>query len=136
MQVYETNDLSHLLKRGKVDRFAYKAYDLIQDQLIDAFGVSEDYKRIISDTIRIEEMYARQIKTGDTSNQLLIEVAEAELEAAKNKPKHGDFFEAIVYIEKSMQIRVNSKELNVFEFYKYCQVLSKQAQEANKKTQK
>jgi len=130
IQCYEQNDLSYLLKRGKLNRYAGLAYDRLQDQIIDEFGVNEKYIEILKARIRIEEMYAKQFKTGDTSNQLLIDLAEEELTALEAKQEKGDLFESLAAMEKNMGFRLQLKEVTVYEFYKYSNFISKQLKAA------
>ena len=125
IDVYENEDFTRLLKHGKLDGFSLVAYEKIQEGIIDAFGISHAYLELLQAKIRIEEMYAKQLKTGDKSNQILIDMAEQEIEKMQITPQKSDLFESIAFIEKFQNFRINSKELTVFEFYKYSQYVSK-----------
>lgn len=130
IQCYEENDLSGLLKHGKLDMYAAQAYEILQDQLVDTFGISTDFLKILKLSIRIEEMYAKQIKTGDKSNQLLINIAEFELEKLKNVPVKSDLYDSLVYIESALGFKLNPKEITVFDFYKYSKFVANKAKAA------
>jgi hypothetical protein len=76
-----TNDPVWLLKEKshKVCGAAPKAYKALQDDIINRFGVSQQFQAYLEKKILIERMYCQQIITGDKSTQAAIEVYELEL---------------------------------------------------------
>jgi hypothetical protein len=128
-EIYETENFAPLLKNrtyGKVGRYAPLAFTKIQDELIDNFGISNDYKNILRKRIKIELLYLHQFKTKDKSNQLLIEIEEAEIEAIKKTFKKSDIHMSIIAIEKAMGIKIAHNELTIYDFYKYTKYLMQQ----------
>jgi hypothetical protein len=123
----DDGELKHFARNMKAGRVAKKAYETIHDQLIDQFGVSETFLDIMRLEARIEEMYSRQLRTGDRSNQLLIDVEEMELSKLKDAPQRGDFNSAIVYIEKEMGFPLDPEKTSLFTYYNYSRYLSKKS---------
>lgn len=121
----DTGELKHFLKKGRLDRFAIVAYQNLNDQLIDSFGISDNYMNILKETANIEAMYARQIRTGDRSNRLLIDVAEIELERMKAAQPKGDFMDSVVYIEKEMGFPLDPEKTTVYAYYNYSRYLAR-----------
>lgn len=124
IELYESNDISQISKTGKVCSYAGKAYERLQDELIDTFGVNEDFLKIFNNKKRIELLYAHQMETGDRSNGWKIQMLELDNQELANKKTKMDLFESIIAIEKHMGFKINPKELTVFQFYKYSKTIA------------
>lgn len=124
IELYENNDISQISKTGKTCAFAGKAYERLQDEIIDTFGVNEDFLKILKNKIKIELLYASQIETGDKSNGWKIQMLELDNAELSNKKTKMDLFECIIAIEKQMGFTINPKELTVFMFYKYSKTIA------------
>jgi hypothetical protein len=124
--LYEQNNLSYLLKdkRDKLDHVANTAIEMIQEQVIDNFGISKNYHRVLNNKIRIEMMYLRQVTTKDKSNQLQINILEAENEKLQGNFSTEGMFASIVGIEKQMGFKLDPFKTTIFEFYNYAKYLT------------
>ena len=122
-EIYDTESYEPLLKHGKIDRFAQIAYEKLESDLVDIFGVSQEFKTIINKRIVIELMYLKQVETGDTSNQLLIDVEESELAALRKSQGKSDIYMAIASLA-SKGFVIDPEKLTVFQFYKYTKYLT------------
>jgi len=122
----ENGEVQYLLKRDTRTDFAGQiAYQKLQDDMIDTFGISEDYKQILNAKIRIERMYAKMFASGDKSQKLLITIEEIELEKLEKAPTKTDLQETLYQIEKIQGVRYPSKEITVYDFYKLYKLVSK-----------
>lgn len=122
----ENGDVQYLLKCGtKTDFAGHIAYQRLQDDMIDTFGISEDYTQILNAKIRIEKMYAKMLSSGDKSQQLLITIEEIELEKLEKMPTKTDLQESLYQIEKIQGVRYPAKEITVYDFYKLAKLVSK-----------
>jgi hypothetical protein len=122
----ENGEVQYLLKRGtKIDFAGQIAYQKLQDDMIDTFGISEDYTQILNAKIRIERMYAKMFASGDKSQQLLITIEEIELGKLEKAPTKTDLQETLYQIEKIQGVRYPSKEITVYDFYKLAKLVSK-----------
>jgi len=60
----EKGEVKYLLNKGtRIDFAGQLAYQKIQDEMIDTFGVSNEYLQILQAKIRIEKMYAKMLQT-------------------------------------------------------------------------
>lgn len=125
IELNESEDLTHLSRTGEICERADSVYFKMLDELTDTFGISEDIILLQRNKIRIEEMYYKQTKTGDMSNQLFIDILEIKNQGLKSKHKKSDLFEAVANIEKSQNVSKSVIELTVWEFYKYVNLISK-----------
>lgn len=120
ISIFEFLDLSFLLKeKGELCEHAEYVYKKLQDELVDHFGISEDFLRILQNKSRIESYYADQIITGRKTNQVFIEILEIENEQIDSKKTKSDIFSSIIPIEKYMGFRFDPKVITVFEFHSY-----------------
>lgn len=124
ISLYEHSDLKFLSKTGKLCKRVEKVYESLQDEVIDTFGVNEDFLKILKNKIKIELMYAEQIETGDRSNQIFIDILEIENSELQGKQTKADLYGSIITIEKVMGFRLDPKKISVFDFYKYSKVIS------------
>jgi len=130
----ENGELHYLLKslsyvnvaddRGKVDFAGQYAYESIQDEMINTFGISQEYLTVMQAKIRIEKMYAKYL-AGDKALKLLITIEEIELEKLEKAPTKVDLQETLFQIEQIQGVRYNPKEITVYEFYKLAKLVSK-----------
>jgi hypothetical protein len=99
------------------------AYQKLQDDLIDNFGISEDFARILETKIKIEKMYAKR----DKKLALLIEIEEDELARmeAKFANHKGDMLTGLRQIEDIRKVPTNPREITVYEFYNLAKLVSK-----------
>lgn len=132
IEVFETKSLTPLLKKGKLCKLAEKAYEKIQDELIDNFGVNNDFLRMLKLKAQIELMYSAQIETKDKSNQLFIEIKEIELKELEAAQTKGDIYESIIAIEEHLGFRLDVKKISIFEYYKYSKTIANRLKHGRK----
>lgn len=128
----EDNDWTHLLRKGKRPPILLNkllglhwiAIDKIQSSLIDHFGVSENYKKIMEQRIRIENKWMKRFVTGDKTLEILIKAEERELELLESEPVKNDISEALFTLEKIQGVRYPAKETTMYEFFKLCNLAS------------
>lgn len=126
--IAKTGDLANLVKNGGVDKYASEVYQLIQDQIINTFGVADRYRRILQLMVKIELLKGEMALSGDRTYGLKIAKAEERLNEYKEFGEASDLFENVAAIEQSMGgMKLDYNRLSVFEYYNYCKLLSKQA---------
>lgn len=125
IRLYEEQDLKYLIKTGRICKRAEIAYNRLQDQVIDNFGVNEDFLKIIRNKIKIELYYAKQIATGDRSTQAFIDILEIQNNDLASKQTRGDIYELVIAVEKIMGFKINPKKISIYDFYKYTNELKK-----------
>lgn len=125
----EKGEIKFLLKDidRSICRYGIMAYESIQDDLIDTFGISQDYKKILETKVRIERMYAKMYVNNDRSLKLLITQEERELELMERPKTTTDMYESLLQIEKLQGVRYPVKEITVYDYYKLAKLVSKKS---------
>ena len=102
----------------------FKAWENINDEIINYVGISEDYKSILRIKKAIALMKVEMIMTGDKSNETLIEIKQLEL---KNyyPQKKNELDESIIYIESALKIPVDIMKCTVKKYFSYLKFISK-----------
>jgi len=134
VNIYENHNLSSVSKTGKLCKRAAIVYEKMTSQLIDEFGVSEDYLQILKNKIKIEQYYIDQIETGNKSNQIFIEILEIDNSELESKNKKTDLFDMVTMIKEGLGfeieyipkivfqflwVKVRNNPITVYEFHKY-----------------
>lgn len=136
VNIYEQKSLSFVSKTGKLCKRAPKVYDMLTAQLVDKFGVSEDYNQILINKIKIELYYIDQVETGNKSNQPFIEMLEIDNSELQGKSSKEDLFDMVSVINESLGlsieylprvifrflwVKVRNNPLSVYDFHKYAE---------------
>ena len=102
----------------------FKAWEHINDEIINYVGISEDYKSILRIKKAIALMKVELITTGDKSLETLIELKQLEL---KNyyPQKKNELDESIIYIESALKIPVDIMKCTVKKYFSYLKFISK-----------
>ena len=102
----------------------FKAWENINDEIINYVGISEDYKSILRIKKAIALMKVELITTGDKSLETLIELKQLEL---KNyyPQKKNELDESIIYIESALKIPVDIMKCTVKKYFSYLKFISK-----------
>lgn len=127
INIFEYMELSFILKseRNEMCHRAPNVYQKLQDELIDTFGISDDFLQILKNKIKIEQYYYDQIETGRTSNQILIEMLKIENKELETDKSKADLFEGIHVIGKFFpNVPVDPKTISVYDFHNYSKVIS------------
>jgi len=117
--IVNENKIKYLSKSKLSGLFIKDALNKIQDQLIDAFGVSDIYKRKLKIQIDIEILKLKQLINNDFSTEIDIKLLQKELIALENIKQQGDLMDLKISIENYMKLKIDFKDISVFEFYKY-----------------
>jgi len=117
VQVITKNDAKFLCKKGKPNRHAKKAYQIIEDSLIDTFGVSDAYKKTLKNNIRIAVLRCDVMITGDRTKLIFIERLEQQNKEIEDSQVKGDIYEAIHNLQSRTPYRIDLKLITIFEFY-------------------
>ena len=124
-------DLKYLLKdkKKKVDKYALDVYLSIQNQVVDEFGVGKEFLSELKNEVKIQLLYIKQVQTGDMTTQIHIDRLKDKVDQIRQSKKEGvvDVFESIIHLEKSLGFKLDPNTMTVFQFYKYADVLSKNA---------
>jgi len=131
VSIYEDNDFKFLSKTGKICKRAKKVYDKLQDELINTFGINEDYIKILKNKKAIELYYAEQVRTKRTSNQIFIDILEIKNEELIGKTKKADIYKLIIPIEKEMGFKISVESITVYQFYTYSKAISNKLKHQN-----
>jgi hypothetical protein len=128
LNIYEQHNLTYLSKTRKLCKRAEGVYYRMVDELVDEFGVSEDYLRLQSNKVKIEMYYNDQIHTGDYSNQPFIEILEIDNQELESENSKSDLFDSVISIEKNLGFKLDYKTMTVYEFHKYGAFIEKTEQ--------
>jgi len=124
VMMYEENNLRYLSKTGKVCKRINIVYEVLQDQMIDEFGINEDLLKIIKNKIKIEILYADQIETGDKSTGWKIEFLELDNQELMSKQTKTDFYLQTFEIQKHLPYKIDTKTMSIFEYYKNMKIIA------------
>ena len=115
-KIYTDLNLLPISKTGKLCRRAEKVYQSMKDEIVDEFGVSEDYKKILLNLIRIEKYYGEIMRTGDRSKLFFIEVLEDKNKALRGTHTGVHLAELLLYFEQE-GIKREYETITVFDFH-------------------
>lgn len=102
----------------------FKAWEHINDEIIDYVGISEDYKSILRIKKAIALMKVELITTGDKSLETLIELKQIELKNSYPQKKN-ELDESIIYIESVLKIPIDVMTCSVKKYFSYIKFISK-----------
>lgn len=117
VQVISKNDFNYIAKKGKAGKKVKVAYQKIEDELIDTFGVSDDYKKTLKNNIRIAILRCDVMITGDRTKLIFIERLEQQNKEIEDTQVKGDIYEAIHNLQQRTPYRIDLKLITIFEFY-------------------
>ena len=117
--IYKSKSLKPLLKFGRLDKYALKVYEGMQDELIREFGVGDDFQRIMELKVRNALLRSKIALTGDRTHQIFIDKNEELLKEIEDKQVPVDLFKTVIRIEKEQGYKLNMNDLTVREFYQY-----------------
>ena len=124
-KIHEEGEFKYLLKKGKLDEGAKRAFDKLQSQFIEVFGIDENYAEYLRKKIEIELLKIKVAKTGDRSYEFMIDIIEAEMKGLNKEDKQGTFRQGAIAIEKYMGFKMDLKKISTFEYYSYVQAIQK-----------
>lgn len=125
VELYDNESLLPLSKTGELCNLASSIYDNMRDELIDEFGISENFSAILRNNIEIELYYADQIATGDRSSQIFIDILRIENAELGSKTSKMDLFDGVAAIEKQQRVAKDALTITVWEYYNYSRIMAK-----------
>lgn len=132
INIFEYMDLSYISKTGKLCKRAESVYSKLQDELIDTFGISEDFLQILTNKIKIEGYYHDQILTGDMSNQPFIDMLIIDNEELDIETEKVDLYDIIMIIgEHYPTVTVGPKTITMYEYHKYSNAITNKLKHQN-----
>ncbi len=123
IEIYETQSLIPLSRTGKLCKRAPVVFDKISDELIDTFGVSDQFKRRQSLIVEHELMLSKLARTGDRSLLFEIQMTEKEIKDLSKDEEKSDLYRAMVWMN-DQGLTFKENEITVFQYYKYLEYLS------------
>jgi hypothetical protein len=116
--LYKTNDIEKIKK----DESLEKQWEIIFNEYINEFGLSENYKihlMFLQDAIN---HYNNAYNKGQTHEITFAKIAELKAEELMKQGENKTLGELSALIAKKMGFRINIKEISVREFYNYIKI--------------
>lgn len=130
VKINEKNDLSYMII-GSCKKINNKklreGFEIIKDEFINTFGVSEVYKKILEAQIEIAKLEIDLALTGDNFLQNFIDMRLIDIKQLNEGATKGSHFETKMKLEKYLGFRLNEKEISVKEYYSYLKAWSEDA---------
>jgi hypothetical protein len=123
LKVVDENDYSFMVVKRGIFGNVEQAFENIQRQLVDRFGISENYAEILELRREICDMKCEVAITGDRFQNTFINIKEAELEQL-NKIKGSTTDELKVILEKWLGFKLNLQQITVSEWFTYLKQFS------------
>jgi hypothetical protein len=132
-KIHATNDLVYMFQtpvKGydkQTKLHLLMQFNLIRDEYLDTFGISHEYRVLLSLKRDLQVYKIQYHLTKNTQFKTLIALCEGKiqmLEENNTQPESPALTKA--YVEKFMGFRLNEREVTVKEFYSYIQIMQKQ----------
>lgn len=132
-KIHSTNNIKFVCKSDPGDLSVKQvkeleaAFENINGEFIDTFGISEDFRKILDLRREITWLKVDMMETGDKSLQNFIDMRESDLREVINGTRGDDYMEVKAHVEKFMGFKMNDKEVTVREYYTYIKVIKNEA---------
>lgn len=123
LKVVEDSNYSYLIVKNGLFGDITKAFENIQRQLVDRFGISESYAELLELQREICELKCEVAITGNRFQNTFIRIKEAEIERL-NQIKGSTSQEIKIYLEKWLKFPLNLHKLSVAEWFAYIKQFS------------
>lgn len=127
LKVVEDSNYSYLIVNRGLFGNITKAFENIQRQLVDRFGISESYAELLELQREICELRCEVAITGNRFKNTFIRIKEAEIERL-NQIKGSTSQEIKIYLEKWLKFPLNLHKLSVSEWFSYIKQFSQSQQ--------
>jgi len=118
IKLYDNSDPSQLSRTGKICKRVTKAFEDLEYNFIDVFGVTKEFVHMQSLRVDLEVMKCKQIYSGDFSAQIHIDLLEDEIESlGKSKENGKKLIKLIPWVEHEMGFKIDRKNTMVSDFY-------------------
>jgi len=123
-KIQDTDDITWMLKKkysvnAKQLAVLAKAFADCQAQYIDTFGLSDNYRKILTLKWEIAVLRSELVMQGKRTNQVYIDLKTLDLKVILTESKASETGSVKVMIEKHMGFKLNENEVTVKEFYEY-----------------
>lgn len=118
-EMLKKKDYSLLLKWGYYAPNGEKVWERLQNDFIDEFGIDDNFQKILKAQIEIEEYKNNMVLTGDTSDQIFVDILEIELNKLIGVKKTGTHRGVTIAMEKYLGFRLNPKTVSTRDYYHY-----------------
>lgn len=108
--------LKAITKKGNPGKFAKIAYQKIEDEIIDCFGINETYTKILKLRIKIAILKAEVALTEDRTRLIFIERAEQKIQELQEAQPESDIYEAIFHIQRHLPYKIDIQTYTVWQF--------------------
>jgi hypothetical protein len=133
VQIHKTGNLAYLKKLNsyrKVEKdnstVLEQVWLSIYDEYLEEFGLSKEYKEILERKKGIARLKNEFIMTNNRSLLNFIKIEELELEASFDKSEVMGFESVVVSLEKIQKIKLNVKDITVYDYNNYLRTLKEQ----------
>lgn len=132
-RIEETNDLGHLLKFYRkvtkpAERIAlYAVWQKITDEFIEAFGVTDEYRKIMMLRMQIRIAEIEHAITDDGIYLTEKSIYEHQLQELTGKRDKSDHDTGVILASKYMGYHIDKCKITVKEFYTILRLMEKQA---------
>jgi hypothetical protein len=131
LKVVDEDNITFMIKKKGLFGNHEKAFENIQRQLVDRFGLSESFIEIIELQKEIIALKCEVAISGDKFNNTFIRIHEEELKQ-KLEQKSLKSNELKILIEKWIGFKLNLHELSVSEWFSYLHQYSEFNKQNNK----
>ena len=128
VKINEKNDLSFMLigSTKKIDNKKLReGFEVLKDEYIDTFGISESYKKILEAKIEIAKLQIDMSLNNDNFLQNFIDMRLSDIEQQLVKTENSSHLKTKMNLEKYLGFRINEKEISVKEYYSYLNEMQK-----------
>lgn len=119
-QIQESSNINLLIiDNNKVDvDVLVRAWEIISNEIIKHFGISNNYKAYISHLQEALNNYAMYVKTNDKMHITMAQI-NVVLAQKQNVKQDGNLFDNCAKLSKHYGFRINPQEITVMEYYSY-----------------
>lgn len=132
IDVNQKLEFTKMLISGRFDLTqALKHRQIIQDKVIDMFGVSEHIKSIIRKKIWIEKEWEKVLLKGEKHRKVYIEIEEKNLEEMENEKETVTFMESVISMKAVLKYDIDPKKVTIEEYFTTVKFIEKQNKKEN-----
>lgn len=118
------NNSALIIKPGLFKRNFIKAFENIQRQIVDRFGISQPYMEQLELRQEIAALECDVAITGDRFNNLYVDIKKTRLKALQER-KGATTDEIKIMIEKDLKFYISLHKITVAEWFSYVKNYSK-----------
>lgn len=135
--LHRTNDLHWIMVDHKVKltkksmKALYEMYEKLNDEFINEFGFTDEFKEYIEKKREIEILKLDLMISGDKTIETFIEIAELELKKLSSEFEGANFMDIKASLDKAMGFQIDPKKTSVHEYYSYIKFAKKSTEKVN-----